>query len=148
MPSGDLGLNITASGLDLEAGVVDLRSRTAGSNNGSSDPGDGLSPAQQPPDQEGLLDRTTRRMKIERTLRVLHIPQETADARGSILIDLAFNGNPAITTRTARVRSALGKIDDQFRRKPRIVGSRFGSHYPGNQQEGGDEKDPKRHVNG
>jgi hypothetical protein len=40
-------------------------------------------------------------MKIDRTLRVFHISQEAADARGGGLIDLAFNRNPMIAACSA-----------------------------------------------
>ncbi|HZE53902.1 MAG TPA: hypothetical protein VE111_11620 [Bradyrhizobium sp.] len=98
MTRHDFSLNFAASGLDFKAGVVDLRSGTAGGNNGSPDPGNSPPAAQQAANHEGLFHRTTRRMEIDRALRVLHILQETANARGGIPIDIAFDGNPAVTT--------------------------------------------------
>ncbi|MGZ5872620.1 MAG: hypothetical protein ACXWKP_10975 [Bradyrhizobium sp.] len=97
----DLGLNFAAPGLDLKAGVVDLRSGSACGNNGPPDPGDSLPATQQTPNHEGLFNRTTRRMEIDRALRVFHILQETANTRGGIAIDVAFDSDPAVATGAA-----------------------------------------------
>src|ERR1700720_4403215 len=94
----DFSLNFAASGLDFKAGVVDLRSGTARGNNGPPDPRNRLPAAQPAANHEGLFYRTARRMEIDRALRVLHILQETANARGGIPIDIAFHRNPAVTT--------------------------------------------------
>src|SRR5205814_1892908 len=92
----DFSLNFAAPGLDFKAGVVDLRSGAARGDKGSPDPRHSPPAAQQAANHEGLFNRTTRRMEIDRALRVLHILQETANARGGTPIDIAFDGNPAV----------------------------------------------------
>ena len=52
---------------------------------GPPDPGNRLPAAQQAADHEGLFHRTTRRMEIDRSLRVFDIPQETTNARGGVI---------------------------------------------------------------
>ena len=97
----DLSLNFAAAGLDFKAGVVDLRAWIAPGNDGPPDPGNRLPATQQAPNHVGLFNRTTRRMEIDRALRVFHALQETANARSRIPIDIAFNRDPAVTTRPA-----------------------------------------------
>src|SRR4029453_5744419 len=101
--------------LDLEAGCVDLGSSGAGGCEGAPDPGDGLPAAQQAGDDIRWPDRAARRMEIDRPLAVLDVAQEAADARSRALIDLAFDRDPAIATRTARIGRAFGVIDQQSR---------------------------------
>jgi hypothetical protein len=52
-----LSLDLTAAGLDLEAGGVDLGPRCARRRDGPADPGDRLPAAQQAADDIGLLDQ-------------------------------------------------------------------------------------------
>src|SRR3954471_10566478 len=94
----ELGLDLPACRLDLEAGRVDLGSSGATGCDGASDPGDGLPAAQQAGDDIRRPDRAARRMKIDRPLAVLDVAQEAADAGGRALIDLAFDRDPAIAT--------------------------------------------------
>src|SRR4029079_10313685 len=88
-------------------------------------PGDRLGAAHEPPDGVGLLDVSARRIKVDRTLRVLDAGEEAANAHCGALVDLAFDGDPAVAARPAGVRSSLGKIDRQPGRKPGLLGRRF-----------------------
>ena len=141
----EFGLDLPACRLELEAGRVDLGSSGAAGCDGASDPGDGLPAAQQASDDIGRPDRAARRMKIDRPLAVLDVAQEAADARGRALIDLAFDRNPAIATRAARIGRAFGIVDDQPGRKSGLFGRRLGTHLAVNQQQDCEEKKAKHH---
>jgi len=78
-----------------------LLTLAAGGNDRATDPGDRLPAAQQASDHVGLIDLAARRMQIDRAPPVFHVPKETADPRGGVVIDIALNRNPAIATRSA-----------------------------------------------
>jgi hypothetical protein len=84
-------------------------------------------------------------MKIDRPLAVLDVAQEATDARGRPLIDLTFDRDPAIATRTARIGRALGIVNDQPGCKSGLFGRRFGTHLAVNQQQGCEKEKAKHH---
>src|ERR1700732_1979137 len=145
MTSDDFGLNFAAGSLDFEAGVVDLCSCAASLNHRTPDPGNSLPAAQQTPDRISLFNRSTRRMEIDRSLPVLHISKETADARSGVLIDIAFNSNPAVTNRSARICRAFCQIEDQARSEPGDFGKRFRTQLSVDQQQGCEQDGTKYH---
>ena len=141
----EFGLDFPARRLDLEAGRVDLASSGAGGCDGASDPGCGLPAAEQAGDDIGWPDRAARRIKIDRPTAVLDVAQETADARGRPLIDLTFDRDPAIATRTARIGRAPGIVDDQPGCKSGLFSRCFGTHLAVNQQQGCEKEKAKHH---
>ena len=79
-------------------------------------------------------------MEIDRPPGVLDVAQESADARGRTLVDLAFDRNPAIAARTARIGRALGIVNDQPRCESGLLGRRFGAQPAVNQQQSCEEE--------
>jgi len=94
----DFSLNFAASGLDLrQASSICAPAPQAATT---------VRPTGQQPSGCATSGQSRRpvppnhpRMEIDRALRVLHILQETANARGGIPIDIAFDGNPAVHNR-------------------------------------------------
>ena len=97
----DRAFELAAAILDLEAGVVDLRSGRASGDDRAPDPRHRLPASQQPADRVGRFDGTARRMEVDRAPGVLHVAQEWADARGGSRVDDAFHGDPAVAARSA-----------------------------------------------
>ena len=87
-------------------------------------------------------------MEIDRPPGVFDVAQETADARGRPLVDLAFDRNPAITAWTARIGRALGIVNDQPRSKSGLYGRRFGAQPAVNQQQSCEEEKAEHHETG
>jgi len=85
-------------------------------------------------------------MKVDRTLGVLDAGQEAANALACIPIDLAFDGDPAVAARSARVRCPLGQIDRQLARKSGFFGRRFLGTQCAWKQHGHEKQNTGKHV--
>jgi hypothetical protein len=140
-----LGLDLTAAVLDLETGGVDLGSRRTSGHDGPADPRNRLPAPQQAPDCKGRFNRATRRMEIDRAPRILHGAKETANAGGGPAIDLAFDRNPAIATRSARIGRAPGKTGDELRRESGFLRRRFCARFAMDQQQRCGEEETEYH---